>query len=244
MNNPLDQFKVINLVPLKVADVDVSFTNSALVMVITVLCIATYILLAIRRQAVIPGYWQASVEIIYTQIESMLGGIIGSNHSKYTPFIFSVFMFVLMCNLLGMIPYGFSATSHVTVTFTLAIIVFITINIIGFWNHGLKYFSVLLPSGIPFFMVPLMLVVELCAFLARPISLSLRLAANMIAGHIMMKIVAAFIVMSGAASVLLGAAPLALLTIITGFEIFIAMLQAYIFTILSCIYLNDAVNLH
>jgi len=244
MSNPLEQFKIINLLPLKVDGIDLSFTNASLSLSLSALCAIVYMLLATRGQSVIPGRLQSSIEVMYMQIESTLQGVVGNNHAKYMPFIFSVFIFVLMCNLLGMLPYSFSATSHIAVTFAMAAIVFVTINIIGFWNHGVRYFSVLLPGGIPIAMVPLMFLIELCAYLSRPFSLSLRLAANMVAGHIMIKILAMFIIMSGAASLFLSAAPFVLLTIIIGFEIFIALLQAYIFTILACVYLSDAVNLH
>ncbi len=244
MNNPLDQFKIITLLDLNLNGINISFTNSTLALSITALLITIYIFIATQKQNIIPGYLQSSAELLYTQIKGMLESTIGEKNEKYIPFILSIFIFVTISNLLGMLPYSFSTTSHVTVTFGLAAIVFIVINIIGFYNHGKKYFSVLVPSGIPTIMIPFIFTVELFAYLARPISLSLRLAANIIAGHIMMKVIAGFIIMFGSASFVLSVPPLVLLTIITGFEIFIALLQAYIFSILSCVYLNDAVNLH
>jgi F-type H+-transporting ATPase subunit a len=244
MNNPLEQFEIVKLLPINVAGFDISFTNSALVMIIGSILTIIYILTATSKKELTPGYLQASIELVYSQIESMVQGIAGNNHLGYTPFIFSIFIFVMMTNLVGMFPYSFCPTSHLTVTFSLAMIVFVIINIIGFYKNGLKYFSILIPSGVPLALAPLMLVVELCAYLARPISLSLRLAANMIAGHIMIEILSAFVIMSGATSLFLGVAPFTLLTVIMGFEIFIALLQAYIFSILACVYLSDAINLH
>lgn len=244
MKNPLEQFNIVEFIPLSVAGINIAFTNASLMLILTVAAIASYILLGTNKRSMIPGYWQSSVEMLYIMVESMLEEAVGQDYRKYVPFVFSIFIFILICNLLGMIPHSFSATSHIAITLTLAAITFIIINLVGFWKHGWHYLSLFLPAGIPMIMAPLMIFIELCAYLARPFSLSLRLAANMIAGHIMMKILAGFIVMSGATSVLLGVAPLTLLTIITGFEIFIALLQAYIFTILTCVYLNDAVNLH
>lgn len=244
MNNPLEQFKIVNLIKITLGGVDFSFTNSSLALVLAAFCIIIYAIFSTRSGNIIPSYFQSSAELLYVQIKGMLDSTIGTECEKYLPFILSIFLFVMASNLLGMIPYSFSSTSHITVTFTLAAIIFIVINIIGFFNHGIKYLSILAPAGIPIIMVPLIFIVELFAYLSRPVSLSLRLVANIIAGHIMMKVIAGFIIMFGSAYIALGVPPLILLTVITGFEIFIALLQAYIFSILTCVYLNDAINLH
>jgi len=172
-----------------------------------------------------------------------VSGIVHNNAGKeamqFFPLIFSLFMFVLFANLCGMIPMSFTVTSHIIVTFAMAAILFIGITILGFVKHGTHFLSLFLPAGTPWWMVPLMIVIELVSYMARPISLSIRLAANMLAGHLLLKIVAGFVMIG-----LLGVFPFAFLLIFTGFEIFIACLQAYIFTLLICIYLNDAIHLH
>lgn len=244
MKNPMLQFKIVDLIPLKIAGLNVSFTNMALVLTIGFILSAIYLICGIRKQSVIPGFWQSSTELLYVQTEEMMQGIIGPNNTRYLPFVFSVFVFVLMCNLMGMVPYSFSVTSHIAATFMLASVVFIVINIIGFVNHGMKYFSIFLPEGIPLPLMPLLLIIELTSYLTRPFSLSMRLMANMLAGHMILKVFAGFIIMAGSVSMIIGSVPFVLLTIMNGFEIFIALLQAYIFALLTCVYLNDAINLH
>lgn len=245
MNNPLDQFKIVNIIPINVMGIDLSFSNSSLMLCISTLITCLFLLLSTRKKALIPGFWQSLVEIIYLNLEELLDQAVGkANSKKYIPFICSIFMFVLMCNLLGVIPNTLATTSHIAVTLCLATIVFVTVTIIGFYQHGLKYFSLFLPHGIPIFIAPLMIVIELFSYLASPFSLAIRLAANITAGHIMLKIVASLVLMAGATSAFLGTIPFALLTILVGFEIFVALLQTYIFAVLTCAYLSDAVNLH
>ncbi len=187
------------------------------------------------------GRLQAAAEMIYETVEEMVGGTVGETGRRFVPFIFTLFIFILLCNLLGMVPGSFTATSHIAVTFAMAATIFVAITIIGICKHGSHFMSLFMPAGTPAFLMPLIFVVELFAYLARPISLSLRLAANMTAGHIVLKVIASFVIMSGA---FLGFMPFGLLIVLTGFEFFIAILQAYIFTILTCVYLNDALNLH
>ena len=170
----------------------------------------------------------------------MILGTAGEDAKKYIPFVFTLFMFILTCNLLGMLPFSFTVTSHIIVTFGMAIVVFVGVTIIGFMRHGFHYLSLFLPSGTPIAMAPLMIFTEFFAYMVRPVSLSVRLAANMTAGHIVMKVIASFVIMAP----IIGVVPFALLTVLTGFELFVAVLQAYIFTILSCVYLTDAVKLH
>ena len=179
-------------------------------------------------------------EIVYEMITQTISGTCGEKGLKFAPEIFTLFAFIILCNCLGMIPGGFTATSHIIITFAIAAFLFIMINIIGFMRHGIHYFSILLPKGTPIFLAPLMIIIELFTYLSRPFSLALRLAANMTAGHIVLKVFASFVVLSG----IIGIFPFMMLIILTGFEIFVAILQAYIFTILVCVYLNDAINMH
>ena len=197
--------------------------------------------LALRNATNIPSRKQAFIEIIYNMILNMVDSNIGENGKRFLPLILTIFLFILSCNLLGMIPYGFTVTSHLIITFSIAILIFFVIITYGFYLNGLKFLSLFLPDGTPIFLMPLMLVIELFSFLSRPVSLSLRLCANMVAGHILLKVIAGFIVVG---ALFFKPLPIAFVVVIIGFEIFIAILQAYIFAILSCVYLNDAVNLH
>jgi F-type H+-transporting ATPase subunit a len=240
-HSPLDQFAIKKLVEINLFGFDISFTNSSLYMVLAGVIALLYFYLALKSEKIIPSRLQLSAEIIYDIITVTLSQNVGEKGRKFIPFIFTLFMFILLCNLLGMIPYGFTVTSHIVVTFALAIMIFFMVTIIGFINHGLHFLSIFLPKGTPLWLAPLMIVIELFAYLARPISLSLRLAANMMAGHVLLKVMAGFIV---SLMIFLKFLLIPLIVILIGFEIFIAILQAYIFTILACVYLNDAVNSH
>lgn len=240
-HNPLDQFKVIKLFNINLAGFDISFTNSSLYMSIAAIFILGYFLLAFNTKKLIPTRLQVSGELIYTFILDNVQQNIGPKGLKYAPLIFALFMFILICNLLGMLPYSFTVTSHISITFILALLVFFVVTIIGFVKHGVYFLSLFLPKGTPTWLAPLMIVVELFAYLARPISLALRLAANMVAGHVLLKVMAGFVI---SLTIYLKILPIPLMVILIGFEIFIAILQAYIFSILSCVYLNDAINLH
>jgi F-type H+-transporting ATPase subunit a len=233
-HSPLAQFEIKRLVPIDINGVDASFTNSAVWMIVAILLVTLLMTLAVQRRALVPGRWQSIAELSYEFIANMLG-------KKYFPFVFTLFMFILFCNLLGMIPYSFTPTSHIVVTFAMAFVVFIGVTIIGFARHGLHFFSFFVPKGVPAALLPLLVVIEVISYLIRPVSLSVRLFANMLAGHTMLKVFAGFVVALG---VLGGWAPLAFVVALTGLEILIAFLQAYVFTILTCLYLNDAVHLH
>lgn len=240
MHSPLEQFNIKVLLPIKVAGLDVSFSNSSLMMLIVLLITALFLFLGTRSSKAVPNRLEAAVEVLYDMIENMVKSTAGSEARKYLPFIFSLFIFILFCNLFSMLPYAFTVTSHIAVTMVFAAFIFVCVTVIGFCKHGMHYFSLLVPSGTPILMAPMLFVIELIAYLARPVSLSIRLAANMIAGHVVLKVLASMAIMAG----FFGIFPLMLLTLLTGFEIFVAVLQAYIFSILTCVYLNDALNLH
>lgn len=241
-HSPLAQFELHTIIPISLFGYDISFTNSGVFMLMSICLIATFFFLATKRINIdTPSRTQMSAELVYRLIADMLGTNVGEKGKPFIPIIFSVFLFILFCNLLGLIPYSFTVTSHITITFALAMIIFILVTLVGFIKHGFKFFSLFLPRGVPLWLAPLLFVIELFAFLARPISLSLRLVANMIAGHVLLKVIAGFMV---SLMFILKPLPLPLMVILFGFELFVAILQAYIFTLLSCVYLNDAVNLH
>ena len=240
-HNPLSQFELKTLVPLSLGGYDVSFTNSSLIMLAVTAIIGCFFVWSTRGASVIPSRTQVAAELLYCFISRMVKENVGPNGKPFVPLIFSLFMFILLCNLCGMIPYSFTVTSHISITFTIAIFIFTLVTIVGFVKHGTHFLSLFLPHGTPVWMAPLMIVIELFAYLARPISLSLRLAANMVAGHILIKVMAGFVL---TLMLVLKPLPIPLIILIIGFEIFVAILQAYIFAILSCVYLNDAVNLH
>lgn len=242
MHNPLSQFEIHYLTDIKpVAGLNLSFSNSSLFMVIAVVGIIALMGLSTRKRALVPGRWQSVAEIMYEFVAGMVKDNVGTEGRKYFPLVFSLFMFILFCNLLGMLPYGFTVTSHVAVTLSLAVLVFVGVTMIALFRHGFHFFAHFLPNGTPWWLAPLMIVIEIFAYLARPISLSVRLFANMMAGHVLLKVIAGFVIGMGLAW---GWLPLSFTVLLTGFEIFVAILQAYIFTILTCVYLNEAIHLH
>ncbi|MBT5107203.1 MAG: F0F1 ATP synthase subunit A [Rhodospirillaceae bacterium] len=240
MASPLQQFEIKPIIPIELGGADVSFTNSSLFMVISLVAISGFMILGMRRGAIVPGRWQCATEMAYEFIANMLRDTVGQEGRKYFPFVFTVFMFVLFGNLLGMVPYSFTFTSHIVVTFALAFIIFVGVTILGFVKHGLHFFSFFVPPGTPLPMYPLLIPIEVISYLSRPISLSVRLFANMLAGHTLLKVIAGFVWALG----LFGVLPLAFVVALTGLEILIACLQAYVFTILTCLYINDALHLH
>ncbi|HEB79901.1 MAG TPA: F0F1 ATP synthase subunit A [Rhodospirillales bacterium] len=240
MANPMKQFEIRPLVEINIGGFDASFTNSSLFMVIAVSLATLFLILSMRGRALVPGRWQSLAEISYEFIAGMVRDNVGPEGRKFFPFIFTLFMFILFGNMLGMLPYSFTFTSHIIVTFIMAIFVFLGVTIVGFAKHGFKFFGLLLPEGVPWYIIPVLVPIELLSYLVRPVSLSLRLFANMTAGHTMLKVFAGFIVTLG----FLGVAPLLIVTALTGLEFIIAFLQAYVFTILTCIYLNDSLHLH
>ena len=240
--NPMHQFEVHRIGPeIRLGNIDISFTNASLFMVISSIAILLIFNLGSKKNSLIPNKIQLLAELSYTFISKMISDTAGSKAKPYFAFIFSLFMFVLFCNMLGMIPYSFTVTSHIIVTFILAIFIFISITIIGFIKHGLSYLKLFVPSGVPLILMPLIVVIEIISYLSRPISLSVRLFANMMAGHTMMKVFGGFVVSLG---IIGGWLPLSFSVALTGLEILVAFLQAYVFAILTCIYLNDALNLH
>ena len=241
-SNPMQQFTVHKIGPeIKIAGIDLSFTNASLFMVISTIAILLIFNFGAKKNSIIPTKLQLLGELSYSFISKMISDTAGSKAKPYFSFIFSLFMFVLFCNMLGMIPYTFTVTSHIIVTFVLAAFIFIGVTIIGFIKHGLGYLKLFVPSGVPMVLLPLIVIIEIISYLSRPISLSVRLFANMMAGHTMMKVFGSFVVSLGIVG---GWLPLSFSVALTGLEILVAFLQAYVFAILTCIYLNDALNLH
>ena len=239
--DPMHQFEIKRIFELELFGVDASFTNSALFMVIAACLITLFTMLAMRRGSLVPTRLQSVAELSYEFVANMVRDNVGTDGMKYFPFVFTLFMFVLVLNMLGMIPYTFTVTSHIIVTFALAAFIFLGVTLIGFWKHGVKFLKFFVPEGVPFVMLPLLVVIEVISYLTRPLSLSVRLFANMMAGHTMLKVFGSFVVALG---FLGGWAALAFMVAFTGLEILVAFLQAYVFAILTCIYLNDALHMH
>ena len=240
--NPMHQFNVYRIGPeIKLGTLDISFTNASLFMALSSLTIIILFFFGIKKKTIIPNKIQLLTELSYTFVSKMISDTAGSKAKPYFGLIFSLFMFVLFCNMLGMIPYSFTVTSHIIVTFVLAAFIFIGVTIIGFLKHGLGYLKLFVPSGVPSLLLPLIIVIEVISYLSRPVSLSVRLFANMMAGHTMLKVFGGFVISLGLIG---GWLPLSFSVALTGLEILVAFLQAYVFAILTCIYLNDALNLH
>ncbi len=237
---PLHQFEIWPIIELTVERVDVSFTNSSLWMAIAVACVYYLIMAGTRHHALIPGRLQSIVELCYEFVASLLRDNAGKEGMRFFPLIFTLFMFILFGNMLGMIPGSFTFTSHIIVTFFMAVCVWIGVTALGFWIHGVRFFKFFVPEGAPGAMLPLLVPIELISYCVRPISLSVRLFVNMMGGHTMMKVFAAFVAALG----VFGVAPLLVVVALTGFEFAVAFLQAYVFTVLTCIYLNDAIHMH
>ena len=238
----MQQFSVHKIGPeIKIAGVDLSFTNASLFMIISTFAILIFLFLGTKERKIVPDKVQLIAEMFYSFVAKMISDTAGSKAKPYFPFIFSLFMFVLFCNMIGMLPYSFTVTSHIIVTLILALFIFIAVTIIGFAKHGLKYLSIFVPSGVPAVLLPLITIIEIISYLSRPVSLSVRLFANMMAGHTMLKVFGGFVISLG---ILCGWLPLSFSVALTGLEILVAFLQAYVFAILTCIYLNDALNLH
>ena len=237
----MHQFEIKRFIELDLFGIDASFTNASLYMVVAITLISFLTIWGMRGRALVPTRMQSIAEISYEFIANMVRDNVGPDGQKYFPFVFTLFMFVLFCNMLGMTPYSFTVTSHIIVTFALASVVFLGVTVIGFIKHGLGFLKFFVPSGVPKALLPLLVVIEVISYLTRPISLSVRLFANMMAGHTMLKVFGAFVVGLG---FLGGWAPLAFMVAFTGLEIMVAFLQAYVFAILTCIYLNDALHMH
>jgi F-type H+-transporting ATPase subunit a len=238
--DPLHQFEIYPILPINIGGYDVSFTNSSLWMVIAAIVAYLIISRGVGTGSLVPTRMQVVAETLYSTVANMVRDNVGDAGKKYFPFVFTLFMFVLFGNLLGMIPYSFTFTSHLAVTFAMAATIFVTITIIGIMRHGLHFFSLFFPAGAPLATAPILIPIEIISYLSRPVSLSVRLFANMMVGHTLLKVLGSFAVMMGAAGIL----PLGLLVGITALEFLVAALQAYVFTILTCIYLHDAIHLH
>ena len=247
MNSPVEQFTIKTIYELDLMGIDISFTNASLFMMFSILGSVCFLYLGSRKQALVPGRFQSLVEMSYEFVANMVKENAGKGSQAYFPFIFTLFMFILFGNLLGMIPYSYTFTSQIIVTITLALIIFIGVTLIALIKHKLKFFTFFFPSGVPIALAPLLIPIEIISYLMRPVSLSVRLFANMLAGHTMMKVFAGLIIMMTSASgVLKAGAVLPLLAVIglTGLEFLVAALQAYVFSILTCMYLHDALHLH
>jgi F-type H+-transporting ATPase subunit a len=240
----MEQFEIHRWVPIRLGSIDLSFTNASFWMLVAVL-VATLVMLNMgRARELVPGRWQSLAETLYDFVAGMVRENVGDGGKPYFPFIFSLFLFVMFLNLLGMVPLSFAVTSHIIVTFALALFIFVGVTIIGFWHHGLHFLGFFVPQGVPAWLMPIMVPIEIISYFVRPVSLSVRLFANMVAGHVILKLFAGFVISLGALFFPLGLLPFVAVVGFTGFEIFIALLQAYVFTILTCLYLNDALNMH
>jgi F-type H+-transporting ATPase subunit a len=248
VSSPLEQFTLITILPLWFGPLQFNFTNSALFMLTsTGLFLFFSWAVCVRGGYLIPTAWQSLFEMIYAFVVNLVQEQVGTKGRPYVPFIFVTFTFLLCCNLIGMIPYSFTPTSHLVVTFTLSMSTFIAMTVIGFQTHGIHFFSFLLPPGAPLALAPFLVVIEFISYCFRGISLGVRLFANMMAGHTLVKILAGFgwkMLCSGGIVALGGLAPVAIVFALTFLEIGVAILQAYVFTILTCIYINDAIQLH
>lgn len=243
--DPIHQFHINPLIEIPVGGYDLSFTNSSLFMVVTVVVASAFLYLSTSSRGLIPSRMQSISEMSYEFIANMLRDSAGTQGMKFFPLVFSLFMFVLVANLLGMFPYFFTISSHIIVTFALAMLVIGTVIVYGFWKHGLGFLKLFVPHGIPGALVPLVVLIEVISFLSRPISLSVRLFANMLAGHITLKVFAGFVASlstMGALGVAGSILPLAMAVALTGLEFLVAFLQAYVFAVLTCMYLNDAIH--
>src|SRR5262245_36433176 len=241
MPDPMHQFEIKRIIPFELFGFDASFTNSALFMVIAATLITLFTIYSRHCLAIVPTLLHSVSYLPYEYVSNMVRDNVGTAGMKYFPFVFTLFMFVLVLNMLGMVPYSFTVTSHIIVTFALAAFIFLGVTLVSFIKHGAKFLKFFVPEGVPLGMLPLLVVIEVISYLTRPLSLSVRLFANMMAGHTMLKVFAAFVVALG---LLGGWAPLALMVAFTGLEILVAFLQAYVFAILTCIYLNDALHMH
>jgi F-type H+-transporting ATPase subunit a len=238
--NPLEQFEIKRIIPIHIGGVDVSYTNSALVMTVGIVLVTALLVLSTRRAQLVPTRWQSVSELFYEFVAGMIQETVGKEGMEYFPFIFTLFMFVLAGNLIGMVPYSFTYTSHIIVTFAMAAVIFIGVTVIGFKRHGLHFLTLFAPEGVPKLLLLLLVPIELISYCIRPFTLSIRLFANMLAGHAILAVFAGFVAALG----IFGFAPLAMDVGFMLLEFLVAVLQAYIFAILTCLYLNDAIHMH
>ncbi|HCP19211.1 MAG: F0F1 ATP synthase subunit A [Candidatus Puniceispirillum sp. TMED52] len=247
MHSPVEQFTIKSLMQLELFGYDISFSNSALFMMLAVILSTLFLTLAMRGRQMVPGRMQGAAEMMYEFIADMVSGTVGNEGRPYFPFIFTLFVFLLFGNMLGLIPYSYTFTSQIIVTFVLALFIFIGVTLIAIFKHGTHFLTFFVPPGAPKVLIPFLIIIEVVSYFVRPVSLSVRLFANMLAGHTMLKVFAGLAVMiTGAGGVYAPGALLPFLALIglTGLEVLVAALQAYVFTILTCMYLNDAIHLH
>jgi F-type H+-transporting ATPase subunit a len=246
MADPIHQFEIKNLVTFgQIGGHEIAFTNSALFMAITVVGIWALLIGGSSRRELVPGRMQSVAEMSYEFVANTIQSTAGKEGMRFFPLVFTLFMFILVANVIGLVPYTFTITSHIIITASLALLVFVTVLVYGFYKHGLGFFRLFVPHGIPIYILPLIVFIEVLSFLSRPISHSVRLFANMLAGHITLKVFASFITLLGGLGIAgwFGAVlPLALVVALTALELLVAFLQAYVFAILTCIYLNDAIH--
>ena len=244
-NDPTSQFNLKQLIPLDIGGTDISFTNSSLFMVATVILASGFLIWATSRRGVVPNRAQSLAEMTYEFIAGMLRDAAGSEGMKFFPLVFSLFLFILVANMFGMFPYFFTVTSHIIITVALALLVFLTVIVVGFAKNGLGFLKLFVPSGVPIVILPVVVLIEIISFLSRPISHSIRLFANMLAGHITLKVFAGFIVSLsslGAVGVAGALLPMLMTIGLTALEFLVAFLQAYVFVMLTCMYINDALH--
>lgn len=239
-NDPLHQFEIHKIVPLEIAGVDISFTNSSAWMLAATGIAAGLLWWGLRKPTLVPGRAQAAVETLYEAIDDTIVSSAGPEARVYFPLIFTTFLFILIGNLAGLLPYSFTVTSHIAVTFAMALIAFIGITLVGIAHQGVGFLKMFAPSGVPWIMYLILTPIEIISYFIRPISLSVRLFANMMAGHVLLKVLAGFVVSLG----VFGFVPLAVVVAMTALELLVAVLQAYVFTVLVCVYLNDALHAH
>lgn len=239
--DPMAQFAIKRIIPLELFGYDISFTNSSLFMVLALVLISVYLIAAMNSRALVPGRLQSTAESTYEFVAGIVRENLGEDGKKFFPWVFTIFIFILTLNMLGMIPGSFTVTSHIIVTFALAAMVWVVATIVGFVRHGTHYLKLFVPDGVPIWLMPLIVPIEIVSYLIRPISLSVRLFANMMAGHTMLKVFAGFAV---SLPFVAKALPVLFTAAFTGLEFLVSFLQAFIFTVLTCIYLNDAVHMH
>jgi F-type H+-transporting ATPase subunit a len=242
--DPIHQFIVAPLAQIRIGGIDASFTNASLFMVIVLLAITFLMIIGTAQKAIVPGRLQSVAEMSYEFVASTVRGTTGQEGMKFFPLVFSIFMFVVFSNVIGIIPYTFTVTSQIVVTFALAALVILTVIIYGLMRHGTHFLHLFVPSGVAPALLPFIVLIEVISFISRPISLSVRLFANMLAGHITLKVFGAFVALLLGSGVWAAISPLPLLGIValTAFELLVAFLQAYVFAILTCVYLNDALH--
>ena len=245
--DPIHQFRIVELFPVvHIGHTEIAFTNSAALMLIAVVGLTLFMVGATAKGSLVPSRLQSAAELTYEFVATTIRGTAGTEGMKFFPFVFTIFVFVLTLNMLGLIPYSFTVTSHIIVTAALAITVFLTVLTYGLIRHGLHFFNLFVPKGVPIYILPLIVFIEILSFISRPISHSVRLFANMLAGHITLQVFAGFIILMGTGLGAIGWAggilPFAMIVILMALETLVAFLQAYVFAILTCIYLNDAIH--